>query len=138
MMKSTMREHLAETFPNGVKNVPHEQIAWAIGDWLSCMGMEWTDDDRAAVVEIGEDPDDYMRFDDEQEMRIEEIYAQVLKLCALMVSPLRKDEPRAVPVWLASEIADEVGDMLANAGYQVFFPTHVNDGKKEYISDTYN
>ena len=135
----TMREHLYEKFPNGTDGVRHEEIAWAIQDWLSCHGSEWTWDDRAAVEEIGEDPNDYMNFDDDQLDRIDDIYGLVCALCQLMLSPLpgRNAPEQELMGGHGSSVADDIAELLTRMGYTVYFPTHVEDQHGERYSDVW-
>lgn len=139
MMENTLREHLKEQFPNGVAEVEHEEIVWAIHDWLSCRGLEWTWDDRKAVEEIGEDPDDYMCFDEDQLSRIDEIYSLVGQLCDLMITPLsgKNGEKEEFMGGHGYEIADDVAELLTRMGYTVYFPIHGETDKGEFFSDVW-
>ena len=133
----TMREYLKERFPKGAEGVEHEEIAWAIEEWLSSNGTEWTMDDRAAVQEIGEDPDDYMRFTEEQEWRIDQVYDAVLEMCEVLTTPppYLNHETHKVKRTDVYEMTDVIADMLKKAGYTVYFPAHVECGDVEYITD---
>lgn len=135
-MKS-MREYLKECFSNGMEGVEHEEIAWAIEEWLSGKGMEWTMDDRAAVKDIGEDPDDYMRFTDEQELRIDQVYDAVLEMCEVLTTPppYLNHETHEVKRTDVYEMTDIIADMLKKEGYTVYFPAHVESDDVEYITD---
>ena len=134
-MLGTMREHLNKRFPNGVDGVEHEEISWAIADWLSSRGTEWTNDDRKTVEEIGENPDDYMCFDEEQQCRIDNIYTMVEDLYMLMTSPLIGVRYQNYSSEHVLQLADDVARILDKMGYEVYFPTHSQTENGEHISD---
>ena len=138
MLAKTLREHFAEKFPNGLTNIEHEEISWAIQDWFSSHGMEIVADDRKFLEEIGEDVDDYMEFDEEQESRIGEVYDLVHELCELMISPLPgrslEEQKLKTEDWI--QITEDISRLLNKAGYAVYFPTHCyNADGTEFISD---
>ena len=138
MLAKTLREHFAEKFPHGLKNIEHEEISWTIQDWFSSHGMEIVADDRKFLEEIGEDVDDYMEFDEEQESRIGEVYDLVHELCELMISPLPgrplEEQKLKTEDWI--QLTEDIARLLDKAGYVVYFPTHCyNADGTEFISD---
>lgn len=138
MLASTLREHFAEEYPDGLDGIDHEEIAWTVGDWFSSHGMEIVADDRKFMEEIGEDIDDYMNFDDEQLNRIDEIYEAAENLCELMITPIpgRTFEKQYLSDSHYYQIAEDVARLLNRFGFDVYFPTHCHNADgTECISD---
>lgn len=147
-MENTLREYLKNKLTPDYydrDNPDHrERLTWAIQGYFSNKGMEWTADDANVIMEYGDDPQDYITFDEEQEMQIDEILSAAQSLVFVMLNNFR--ELQTYPplsyeeLALASEIADAVADVLTSKGLDVYYPVHVETGEEdgtEYISDLY-
>ena len=140
-LAKSLREHLANEYHPVGDYTDDERLTWCIEEYFSHKGMEWTADDRAVIKEYGAYPDMYLRFDDDQIGRIDEVYAAVHELVdALVTRPeYEKDTPVApIRFSLVGELADVIAEFISKKGYDVYFPTHVEVGDEagtEFISD---
>lgn len=136
-MKHTLREYLADRLSEVYRD---EELVWAIQEYFSHNGMEWTPDDEAVIREYGEDPSLYLTFDEDQLNRIDDVYEAVHQLCHMLMQrpPYWGDDvEQRVTFEMVSELADKIAERLTVRGYDVWFPTHVEDDDREYITDVY-
>lgn len=138
---SSLRSYLKNELPGGCT---HETLSNCILAYFSHKGMEWTADDVAVIREYGENPEDYLTFDENQLFQLEKVEQAAQALIDVLCN---------VPEYLSSSyvqdgkpihpllLADMVAEILSHDVSHVFLPTHVcteDEKKTEYISDLYN
>ena len=87
-LASSLREHLKNEYHPSGDAYDHERLSWCIQEYFSHRGMEWTADDFDVLREYDEAPWNYLGFDLDQELRIDEVYAAVHELIDLLIQHL--------------------------------------------------
>jgi hypothetical protein len=140
-LASSLREHLKNEYHPSGDAYDHERLSWCIQEYFSHRGMEWTADDFDVLLEYDEDPWNYLGFDQDQEIRIDEVYGAVHELIDLLITRPEWDKQSPVaPITFSEvgELADLIAEVLTKSGRDVYFPVHVEVGDEagtEYISD---
>lgn len=146
-MESTLREYLKNNYEHKHDAYDDERFYYAVSDYYSSKGMEWTADDVAVIKEYGFKPDDYLNFTDEQLMRLDEIQDAAIEFCKTLIrfpdgyiqnkeNEEIIDDLYTAQIWC--QIAQYVSEFLDDNGFSVYFPTHVEVGDEagtEYITD---
>ena len=139
---------LRQILENNAKSMKPINPVLIVENYLEDNDMRLTADDKAVMKDYNLHPSRFMQFSDSQLEQMDEIESAV---CALVSTLLSKpsylkhqdidipDHQKAPDFGLAMlEIADVLATHLADAGYTVFFPTHISESDgTEYITDIY-